>query len=246
MCLLCTIFTAESGEDRLHLGIPTQASLVALLSICTIFAAESGEDRLMRNTLYHLQRYWAGLRRLRHSHGYGVHSPFAFELITQVIRSNGQYYAYRTLAGHYPALHSWQNAHSLACHRFLFRLVNYVHPQLLCLGGHPSESVLAFMQAATPTANIVPVEAYAPMRQAPVVVFLAADCPPQQAVAVAGSVPQGSSVCVVEQIHANAARRLLWERLRSMPQVGATFDLYDYGLLFYDQTRNRQHYLVAL
>ena len=38
------------------------------------------------------------LRRFRHRCGYGVHSPFAFQLIRGVVYERGEFYAYRPLA----------------------------------------------------------------------------------------------------------------------------------------------------
>ena len=37
------------------------------------------------------------VRRFRHRCGYGVHSPFAFNLITGVIYEKGEFYAYAPL-----------------------------------------------------------------------------------------------------------------------------------------------------
>lgn len=38
--------------------------------------------------------YIKAIRRLRHRRGFGVHSPFAFSLITKVIEENFMYYSY--------------------------------------------------------------------------------------------------------------------------------------------------------
>lgn len=38
--------------------------------------------------------YIKAIRRLRHRRGFGVHSPFAFNLITKVIEENFMYYSY--------------------------------------------------------------------------------------------------------------------------------------------------------
>ena len=45
-----------------------------------------------------LKRPFIWLSRFRHRCGYGVHSPFAFNLITQVIYESTPYYKYRDLA----------------------------------------------------------------------------------------------------------------------------------------------------
>lgn len=45
-----------------------------------------------------LKRPFIWLSRFRHRCGYGVHSPFAFNLITQVIYESTPYYKYKDLA----------------------------------------------------------------------------------------------------------------------------------------------------
>lgn len=47
--------------------------------------------------------WFRGLQRFRHSRGYGVHSPFAFNLIRKVLRSNDHFYAFEELAAQIPA-----------------------------------------------------------------------------------------------------------------------------------------------
>ena len=44
-----------------------------------------------------LKRPFIWLSRFRHRCGYGVHSPFAFNLITQVIYESTPYYKYKDL-----------------------------------------------------------------------------------------------------------------------------------------------------
>ena len=46
------------------------------------------------NLLYYLKRPLIWLSRFRYRCGYGVHSPFAFSLITDVIYEKMPYYAY--------------------------------------------------------------------------------------------------------------------------------------------------------
>lgn len=46
--------------------------------------------------------YW--LKRFRHRRGYGVHSPFAFSYITEVIYERGTYYAYKSLDSRFRAV----------------------------------------------------------------------------------------------------------------------------------------------
>ena len=38
--------------------------------------------------------------------------------------------------------------------------------------------------------------------------------------------------------------KTLWNQLKEDERVGVTFDLYDLGLLFFDKTKIKQHYIV--
>ncbi len=67
------------------------------------------------------------LRRLRTSHGYGVHSPFAYDLITQVLRQRLPYYAYSELDRTLPRLARRKRRYC----RLLFRLANRWQPQTI-------------------------------------------------------------------------------------------------------------------
>lgn len=50
----------------------------------------------MNRILLALKRPFIWLYRFRHRCGYGVHSPFAFNLITHVIYETTPYYKYRS------------------------------------------------------------------------------------------------------------------------------------------------------
>lgn len=84
--------------------------------------------------------------------GYGVHSPFAFSLITDVIYEYTPYYAYH-------ALQEEQRKKVRECgwsksrgkiNRFLFRLVNKVQPATVIEVGQPSTASL-YLQSAKPS-----------------------------------------------------------------------------------------------
>ena len=63
---------------------------ISLLQNITVYPA--------MNIILALKRPFIWLSRVRHRCGYGVHSPFAFELITCLFYEKTPYYAYKELA----------------------------------------------------------------------------------------------------------------------------------------------------
>ena len=62
------------------------------------------------------------LRRIRHRKGYGVHSPFAFDFIKQVLEEHDAYYAYSVIDSR---LRWWQRFRYRRHQHLLFRLRNF-------------------------------------------------------------------------------------------------------------------------
>ena len=76
------------------------------------------------------------MRKLKHRKGYGVHSPFAYSIITEVIEEKLPYYAYRRMLRTYDK--QAPIPHKVAC--LLLRLANRFHcrrvAELSCDGGY--------------------------------------------------------------------------------------------------------------
>lgn len=192
------------------------------------------------------------LRRFRKRRGYGVHSPFAFDLITGVIYNDEAYYAYerlrQPLVASIARLDEYDPASGLTAKdlRLLFRLANWAEPSTLLLHG-ASAAVEAYITAARPSARLVSTndEALAPVVRSFVycdnVAALAA-LPP-----VPSATPQAEGaqiVTVVRGIHADAAARQHWEQFKTLPTSTVTFDLGRFGIIVSVPKINRQHYIV--
>lgn len=105
----------------------------------------------MNRMLLALKRPFIWLYRFRHRCGYGVHSPFAFNLITHVIYETTPYYKYKELASEQKRLmpqkdRAW-GYESLKVKRLLFRLVNYAQPATIVDAGMQAASSL-YLKAA--------------------------------------------------------------------------------------------------
>lgn len=204
------------------------------------------------NLLLSIKRPFIWLSRFRYRCGYGVHSPFAFSLITDVIYENTPYYAYH-------ALQEEQRKKVRECgwsksrgkiNRFLFRLVNKVQPATVIEVGQPSTASL-YLQSAKPSASYLFASDLSGL-------FLDADTPVdflymnnyqnpelmEEVFHICAQRVTLKSVFVVQGICYSKKMKTLWNQLKEDERVGVTFDLYDLGLLFFDKTKIKQHYIV--
>lgn len=174
------------------------------------------------------------LCRFRKRCGYGVHSPYAFHFITDVVYERLPYYAYRPLS----ALHSnWVRRLHLRPQklaRLLFRVSNFVHPRrALLLDASPTAS--AYMCAAVPSAQ------WDTSLEASSYDFI-----------YLGSMQAAEKAQILDYIHADTVLVLdqlreslpCWERLLRDSRVILSFDLYDVGILMFNPRFNRKDYIV--
>ena len=200
------------------------------------------------------KRPFVRLARFRHRRGYGVHSPFAFHLITGVIYETAPYYKYAFLLEEGKQLASrWHRrwrGDSVQVKRFLFRLVNYARPETIVDAGCLSASGLCLKAARERTAYT----AAAGLDE----LFLESGVPvdflylhdwhyPDFVAEVFRQCEErtrGCSVFVIEGIRYNRTMRRLREAMKQDERCGITFDLYDLGTIFFDRTKIKQHYLV--
>jgi len=194
----------------------------------------------------------ARFRRFQHRRGYGVHSPFAFDLITYVIYEHSPYYAYKELQEKENKLkinqpRGWLNE-PLHLRRLLFRLSNYVQPCTIVDIGQPSASSL-YLQGGSQKANY-----HAVLHTTsdvsitlPALIYIHCWQKPDLVESIFDSIIEkidSHSLIVIQGIGYSKEMRILWERLQENEHAGITFDLYDLGLLFFDKSKIKQHYIV--
>ena len=193
------------------------------------------------------------LVRLFRRRGFGVQSPFAYNLITGVIYQRTPYYSYAPLLQAEKQLASTKGKtwryEPLRLKRLLFRLANEVKADTIVDVGTPAASSLYLKAArvhadyiATSSPDELLLEAHRPIdflylhayRRPDVVEETFRLCAPRAT---------SRSLFVVEGIRRTPAMRRLWARLQSDPRVGIAFTLRDVGLLFFDRNLYKQHYV---
>lgn len=163
------------------------------------------------------------LARFRKRRGYGVHSPFAFRFITDVILETRPYYAYGELDPQLPLAMRLRRRKGL---HLLLRLVNHLQPRTIVL---PHEAVWEkrYLQRGCQHATIV---RQWPAGEADMCLLPA---PTDEALSHMGQ----HSVLLLDNLHLHRH----W--FRSLPSF-VSFDLYDLGIAFFNANYNRQYYKV--
>jgi len=78
-----------------------------------------------------ISNYWSRLLNIRHSHGFGLQSPFAYNLEREVINQGIPYYAYKSLSDNRKAFSQQDLVNSGRIDTLLFRLANYMQPAVV-------------------------------------------------------------------------------------------------------------------
>lgn len=188
-------------------------------------------------------------RRVRQRRGYGVHSPYAYNLIKQVFFETGTFYAYDGLEralGH--SRTCWQRKTD----RLMLRLANEVQPQRIVVAGPHLDVPARYAEAGCRRARRMdvsgPMSTWPPhLLEQPQVDFWlweAQQLDLKQFETVAAAVaPQ--SVAVVYGIYRSRQATRLWRSLERSPRSVVTFDLYDVGIVCFDTQYNKQSYRVS-
>ena len=175
------------------------------------------------------------LWRIRHRRGYGIHSPWAYSFVRSVLLEPGCYYAYAELDRHYPWHLRWLLRYPLQCHRLLFRLANYAQADTFGICGQPD--ALAAAEEASLRCGNRKATLVDPATETPQLCLVKPDALP-------GYQLQPCRMLILEGIHRDRACHAKWEAIKADPRTGCTFDVYTYGIVFFDLQRHKQHYIV--
>lgn len=179
------------------------------------------------------------LKKLRTSRGFGVHSPFAFYLITGVIRQKeAQYYAYQELDALCEGDYGEGSGCTAAEARLLLRLVCHFRPGAVMVSGVAVAPVSAILKEGAPHALRLPAKAEAVAEapaDAPVMVIAdnitAAEATDLRALAERLSRHPAGAVLAVRGVASGVAARL-WNDINAAPTTrGMDFSDGRHGLL---------------
>lgn len=195
------------------------------------------------------------LRRLPYRRGYGIHSPFAFTLVTDVIYNRWPYYAYDALrAAHRQELGGWSEKDA----RLLFRLANHQEAQRM-LVADAAAGLRSYLSAARPSAMCEVVEGrelvasgdgkklclWSLLQDYDLLLL---DGAWERWLSLAETTEVLSAGCsalvVVREPFASPQRRALWTSMCASSRITLSFDLHRLGLLYVRPKLNKQNYVI--
>lgn len=199
--------------------------------------------------MYVIKRIFVWLGRIGRCRGFGIQSPWAFNLATRVVNDHSRLDAYETLSVKYPR----QGTSSRKLRQLYLRLSASLEPaSSLCVGGE-SAITADYIVAGRPGLKVQTLPAcfsekdiraaVSETSQPWFAVIAPCDSAPCAAKCLAGHAADGSML-VIEGIKDNKQMKALWrEILKDTPHV-VTFDLYYCGLVFFDKKRYKQNFII--
>ncbi len=220
-----------------------------------------------------IRRFWAACCRFRHRHGYGIHSPFVFDLVMDVLYDSSRYYDFDRLGKERKWLDRAKPGHPCypkSSDRRLFKLVNRFQPEVVVEVGTGSGLSMQYMAAAKRSAWCVTFDRellpYVTERLKPSGIEYR-KLPDEPGTVLQGFSEIGllhiahtdayrevfdeawahlsaRSLVVVEGIHDSKEKLAWWKSIVADERVGMTLDLYDMGVVFFDLSRPKQQFNI--
>lgn len=206
--------------------------------------------------------------------GFGVHSPWAYDLIDNVINERHPYYAYEDLYTFWEKAPQYMPQYPQSRDELLFRLVNRFAPQYILEVGTGAGVSTGYLASVSKKSKVVTVDFPNPgekdvrrnLKKIPNIDYISADViKTVQDILDSGTVPQFFHIAhtalwkqVVEMILPYTTPRTVivvedmgkkqkkewWNELIKDERIGVTIQLKKVGLLFFDPKMTKQHYVL--
>ena len=188
--------------------------------------------------MYKLKRMIVWMRRMRHSRGFGVQSPYDYRFIRYVINEHWPYYAYDELK---ESVTDIDTKTRKLC-RLYFRLANWRQPRYIVDYRPETDAYMKYMQAGCKRASADRFEGGEERTLELGRMSLTGDY--EAFYEQLTQSVDAHSVLVMERIKRDKETKAFWERVKRDERTGVTFDLYYCGIVFFNKKRFKQNYDV--
>lgn len=188
------------------------------------------------------------LHRIGHIKGYGIQSPWAYNLVREVIAERLPYYAYEQIDTDQRLTNEWQRK----LVRLYFRLANRLQPQSIVgsysdlerLGCRKAQSIVVSQGF---TYQDTPLPLPTPLSLKVIVHLPLHECTDKKLSTLLPHITPDSLI-IVEGITLSEQDQKRWHAIRDDARIGITFDLRHplhregLALCFLDLSKHKQHY----
>ncbi len=182
-----------------------------------------------------LMKWWRSVAYFRTRHGYGVHAPFAYDFITDTLRSRHPYSAFPTLC---------QIGGERQTNKNLFRLANKKQPNSVVTLGEGAPIAAHYVAAAKRSATILPLEAALSKGTAVELVYIGRGVSPAASLEALLPCLTCRAAVVVSGVNRSKEVRVWWKSLLQDSRTGDTYDLGDLAVILFDTTHKKRNYKV--
>ena len=191
--------------------------------------------------MYKLKRVLVWMRRIHHSRGFGVQSPYDYRFVRYVVNEHWPYYAYDELKRRMPSI----DKRTRKLCRLYFRIANWRQPQQIVNYQPSTDAYQCYMQEGCRKAKTVDAKEWQSAGDSPVELArmtLTGDY--QQFYETVVSHTDNRSLLIVERIKRDKETKAFWKQVEQDERTGVTFDLYYCGIVFFNKQRYKQNYVV--
>ena len=186
------------------------------------------------------------VRKLKHRKGFGVHSPFAFAIITEVIEEKLPYYAYSSMQRRYDKKSNIP--FKVVC--LLFRLANRFHCRNIAILGEEQYAVMPLTEVdsrnqLTIINEIQQLTAVEEQKYDMIVVNANYFDEDQKLSEWLLSHSSDEAIIFVKGIQSGHSLEAVWDDFCDHDEMPITMDLFDYGLAIKKSNFYKQHYIVS-
>ena len=188
---------------------------------------------------YHIRRIWNWLHRMGYSRGFGVQSPSAYSFIRYVLNEHYPYYAYAPLCEKYKA----ESHATKKKGRLFFRLANFA--QATCWYDYlPETKAYAdYVCAGCQSTVFKPIDATA-IPQHFRIARLSMKGDYKAVYEALSAVATADSILILEGIYDNRDTKTFWKQVVERVEAVTTYDLYSCGIVLFDTSKFKHHYIV--
>lgn len=191
--------------------------------------------------MYRLKRLLVWMRRVRHSRGFGVQSPYDYRFVRYVVNEHWPYYAYDELKHRLPSI----DKRTRKLCRLYFRIANWRQPQFIVNYEAATDAYGLYMQAGCWKARVVDAKDWEPAKDGPVeLVRMTLTGDYEKFYDTIAKHVNHRSLLIVEHIKRDKKTKAFWHRIEQDERTGVTFDLYYCGIVFFNKQRYKQNYVV--